>query len=285
MIGIPTITQYGSSYGKFGGSRLKDYKPPEPISQDMNNQEETSVVEFKAFQQTIKDFILARLGHPTIRVELTDFQLQSCIEEAISKLDYHAPEWMTQYATFDTSAGVNVYELPPSVANNLSEVWYHKQLFNLAVTPGSLEYDFAIMFFTNTGLFNNMNMGQYMLMQQYLKQVRKILGQGGTWTLVGGKYLHLFPVPSYDEAVILEYRGINADTILPAYKNWIQRYALCVAKEILGRVRSKYETLPGPSGGSRLDGQALLLEAKEEKEKLQEELLYEIETPPLFDLA
>ena len=56
---------------------------------------------------------------------------------------------MTQYAVFDTSAGVNVYELPPEVADNLNDVWYRRDFFKFGASPGSLEYDFAIMFFLN----------------------------------------------------------------------------------------------------------------------------------------
>lgn len=285
MIGMPTVTPYGSSFGKFNGSRLKDYKSIGPDTDKLNSTNEQDVVESSEFEQSVKDFILARLGAPTVRVELTNYQIKTCIDEAISKLEYHAPFWMTQYAVFDASSNINVYELPEQVARNLTHVWYRNNLFTLGATPGSLEYDFAIMFFTNTGLFNNYNVGQYMLMQMYLKQISKVLGLGTSWTVVGGKYLHLNPVPDSSQAVILEFRGLDTNTVIPAYRNWIQRYSLACAKEILGRVRSKYQTLPGPGGGSRLDGEALLVEAREDKQILLEELISEIENPPFFILA
>jgi hypothetical protein len=53
----------------------------------------------------------------------------------------------------------------------------------------------------------------------------------------------------------------------------MQEGALSYAKEILGRVRSKYRNPPGPGGGMQLDGEALIQEAKEEREKWKEELL------------
>jgi hypothetical protein len=284
-IGIPNVTQYGSSYGSFNGVRLKDYKAPEPKTANLNNADAKDLVEFKSFDQTIKDYVFARLGHPTVRVELTDFQIQICIEEATSKLEYHAPHWMKQYAVLDSSANINVYELPQEIANNLTDVYFRKGIFNLGATPGSLEYDFAIMFFTNTGLFNNYNVSQYMLMQMYLKQINKVLGKSTSWDLINNKYLQIFPVPDSSDEIILEFRGIDGATIHPAYKNWIQRYTLAVAKEILGRARSKYQTLPGPGGGTRLDGETLLAESKEEKQLLLEELKTEIENPPLFDIG
>jgi hypothetical protein len=141
------------------------------------------------------------------------------------------------------------------------------------------------MFFTNTGLFNNYNVSQYLLMQQYLKQVKNVLGQMSTWQLVNNKYLHIWPVPeNNDEAVLLEFRAFDPNTIHHAYKSWVQRYTLALSKEILGGIRGKYATLPGPGGGTRLNGAELSAEAQREKEMLIEELTTEIEGPALFDI-
>jgi len=284
-LGVPTLTSYGSSYGKYGGNKLSDQIDPEPKTKSLNNRDATETGEWKPFERTVKDFVFARLGYPVVDVELEDFQVEICIEEAISKLEYHSPDWLTQYASFQTSANINVYELPAEVANNLNDVWYQRDFFKFGASPGSLEYDFSIMFFTNSGMFNNYNVSQYLLMQQYLKQVKNVLGKASSWQLINNRYLHIFPVPeSNEEGVLLEFRALDAETVHPAYKNWIQRYSLAVSKEILGRIRGKYQTLPGPSGGSRLDGDTLLSESREEKQMLIEELKTEIEQPPLFDI-
>ena len=283
-VGLPKVKSYGSSYGIYQGNRLGDYKTPRP--DDLNDKDAKDVVEFKDFDRTIKDYVLSKLGYPVVDVELEDFQLNVCIDEAISKLEFHAPDWMTQYATFEVTGGVNVYELPSVIADNLNDVWYKRDFFKFGASPGSLEYDFAIMFFTNTGLFNNYNVSQYLLMQQYLKQVKNVLGQMSTWQLINNKHLHLFPIPeSSGDTVILEFRAFDPKTIHHAYKSWLQRYTLCIAKEILGGIRGKYQTLPGPGGGTKLNGEALMREAAEEKEKLMEELMTEIEGPPLFDIV
>lgn len=55
-------------------------------------------------------------------------------------------------------------------------------------------------------------------------------------------------------------------------KQWIRRYALAVAKEMLGIVRSKFSVVPIPGESVTLDGPALISSAKEEREKLKEEL-------------
>ena len=49
--------------------------------------------------------------------------------------------------------------------------------------------------------------------------------------------------------------------------------ALAEAKEVLGQIRSKYTQMPGAASG-QLNGSALLEQAKAEKEKWKEELIY-----------
>lgn len=281
-IGIPVVRSYGASYGTPKGNRLQDYESP--LDPDINNRDEKSLVEWDPFDKTVKDFVKARLGYPVVDVELSDFQIETCLDEAITKLEYYAPDWLTQYAVFSTQNNVNVYELPKEIINNLTDVWYRNDFFGLNAEPGSLEYDFQIMFFTNSGMFNNFNVGQYLLMQQYLKQVKNVLGQGSSWQVVNNKYLHLWPIPTGVDSVILEYRALDPANIHPQYKNWLQRYALCASKEILGHIRGKYESLPGPGGGAKLNGAALLAEAREDKELLITELTESMEQPPLFDI-
>lgn len=50
------------------------------------------------------------------------------------------------------------------------------------------------------------------------------------------------------------------------------RYVKAKCKDIVGRARSKYDSLPGAGGPVTLDGQRLIEEAKEEMEKLEIEI-------------
>jgi len=53
---------------------------------------------------------------------------------------------------------------------------------------------------------------------------------------------------------------------------WLQEYAYSFAKLIVGEAREKYASLPGPQGGTQLNGATLKAEAKAEMEKLEQEL-------------
>jgi hypothetical protein len=55
-------------------------------------------------------------------------------------------------------------------------------------------------------------------------------------------------------------------------KQWIRRFALALAKEMLGQVRSKFGAIPLPGDSVTLNGTALITEGKEEQDKLREEL-------------
>lgn len=285
---IPSIASYGSTYGKYGGFRLTDYSASssEIDSSRLNNNLEVDGVQFNAFEQSIYDYIFAQLGHPVVSVELTPFQVKTCIDEAVSKLDYHAPQWTTQFAVFDASAGENVYELPQFMINNLVYVGYKKDIFGLNYTPQSFSYDIALAFFNTNKFFQGGGLGDFYLTQQYLKIMRNVLSNNGSWNVINNKYIQLHPSPQQTPTpVIIEYRAIDSNTIHHAYRNWCQRYSLAVAKGVLGRIRGKYRVLPGPGGGAQLDGGTLVQESIDEKQNLMEELRSDIAEGPLFSIG
>ena len=65
----------------------------------------------------------------------------------------------------------------------------------------------------------------------------------------------------------LTYTNINS-----AGKQWIARYALALAKEMLGAIRAKFSSIPIPGADVTLDGSDLRNEASAEKETLLTEL-------------
>tara|TARA_R110000824_G_scaffold161134_11_gene336331 strand:+ start:1199 stop:2089 length:891 start_codon:yes stop_codon:yes gene_type:complete len=280
----PLLNGYGSSDGIYGGDKLTDYTQEGEIdSPKLNRLTLVNSGEFTEFETIIKDYILGMLGFPVVRVELTPFQLKHAVQEAINKLNYHAPLWNLQYASFDASAGQNIYEIPLYMIQNLEYVVYRKNLLTIAAQAGTLEMDFFIKYFQDNFLFSNMQVGEFFLLQQTLEMYRKILSSDGGFNIVGGKYLQIYPAPALTpERVIIEYRAINSGTIHPAYLNWIQRYSLAVAKGVLAQIRGKFASVPSPAGGATLNGPALAQESQQEKEALMQELLAEIEEPPCF---
>jgi hypothetical protein len=118
------------------------------------------------------------------------------------------------------------------------------------------------------------------------------------FSIEDNRYLKLFPIPNRNYTLHFDYvlKSVannpvkNTSTNLitdisnvpytnPIYKHinqpgrqWIRRYTLAVAKEMLGGIRGKYQSLPIPGESTTLDYARLLSEASAEKTALIEEL-------------
>ena len=159
--------------------------------------------------------------------------------------------------------------------------------------------------------FGNYSPGvNFMLMPIYFDTLKlqaielndTIRKSGYHFTIEDNRYLRLFPVPTSDYTLHFDFvykiaandpllkdgeevpRGLitdisNVPYTNPTYiqindpgKQWIRRYALALAKEMLGGVRGKYQSVPIPGDNTTLDYNRLLSEAKDEKDKLITEL-------------
>ena len=284
-VAVKPRTRYGNTFGVLSGSNanLEDWDYAGEVDYtNLSRRRFKNQTYFTDFYESIKDFVLARLGYPVVRVELTDFQIQTAIDEALSKLDYHAPDWCTQFCTFSTSANISLYELPSVVTNNFRNAVYRKHLLSVAQSNGTLEFDFFIKYFQDNFLFRDFSVGDYDVTISHLEMMRKILGNDGTFNIVNNKYLNIAPAPSFAEEVLVEFKAIDSNSLHPYFVNWIQRFSLAICKVILGQIRGKYQTLPSPGGGAQLNGESLIQQGTQEQEQLVEQLMSEIEEPPAF---
>ncbi len=129
---------------------------------------------------------------------------------------------------------------------------------------------------------------------EFNDQIRK---SAHTFNIVNNK-LQIFPKPTSEYKLYFEYQVVkdrreNATIITPNVvsdysnvgynfadynkindvgKQWIRKYTLALAKEMLGAVREKYSTVPIPGSEVSLDGAALRAEAQTEKDALIEQL-------------
>jgi hypothetical protein len=121
----------------------------------------------------------------------------------------------------------------------------------------------------------------------------------------GDRFLKLFPIPTSDYTLWFDYTYVpsslggatdlvtggsrtdfdrvtgieNAPYDNPTYrfinapgKQWIKKYTLALAKEMLGSIRGKYQSMPIPGSETTLDYTRLLSEASAEKEALVTQL-------------
>lgn len=87
---------------------------------------------------------------------------------------------------------------------------------------------------------------------------------------------------SKDTSKISNYANIRYDSMTYASinsvgKQWIWKYTLALAKELLGGIREKYASIPIPEGEISLDGASLRAEAQNDKDRLYEQLRQDLE--------
>ena len=81
-------------------------------------------------------------------------------------------------------------------------------------------------------------------------------------------------ISDYSDA---KYDFIVYSDINDVGKQWIRKYTLALAKELLGAIREKYNSIPIPDGEISLDGAALRSEAQVEKDALITQLRENLE--------
>ena len=81
-------------------------------------------------------------------------------------------------------------------------------------------------------------------------------------------------VSDYSDA---RYDFIQYSNINDVGKQWIRKYTLALAKELLGAIREKYSSIAIPDGEVSLDGAALRSEAQTEKDTLMQQLRENLE--------
>jgi hypothetical protein len=81
-------------------------------------------------------------------------------------------------------------------------------------------------------------------------------------------------ISDYSDA---KYDFIGYSDINDVGKQWIRKYTLALAKELLGAIREKYNSIPIPDGEISLDGAALRSEAQVEKDTLITQLRENLE--------
>ncbi len=243
-------------------------------------------------REQIKDYVLLMLGAPVIPIELNSQQLDLAVDQALKIFEDYAPRDYYDYFTFNTIPGKSVYELPPDVGF-VRNVFY-KETPTFAFTANDLGGAIPVEYFYPGGAYGSIQgglidpvqpiwgrMGEWVLYKQYEQMYSNISSNIGGWEWVGGhRHIKLYPIPCKVQGVIVHY--------LQRCKDWecvteaMQIGALCYAKIMLGRIRSKIKNPAGPNGGVQLDGAELLQEGHEDLKEWREMLITRFgDLPPI----
>jgi hypothetical protein len=102
---------------------------------------------------------------------------------------------------------------------------------------------------------------------------KRILSAEPDWRQERDK-LFVFPVPKNFGQMLLDYKShlFTLEQLSDRDHDLVKRYALALAKQDVGTVRSKYGEHAGAQGNSTLDGERMKDEAAKEIEQLEKEV-------------
>jgi hypothetical protein len=247
--------------------------------------------------------IKRRLGYPMIKLEINDDQIEDNIEYARTKFIKYAFGNATQEVFFTQmlSAGQHLYDMPGGVVEVIS---YTAD----AVNTGGINTLFTLEnYFYSQGMFSLLNPASnngytligYHIARDFLETLDRYTPDAYNFkyhkkankleiqppppsgnALVIGDYTYDSPGFVLIKAVMISGSTLEDDwEDLDSVDNelyesqWVEDYALAMTKHTLGLIRRKFANFSALGNqGTSLDGDSLVSEAREEMEKLSDDL-------------
>lgn len=178
-----------------------------------------------------------------------------------------------------------------------------QSLLNASNLTNFLATNFNYESYINATVFYVVPVFEDVLRRGSLEHAMRVRRSHYSWELIGTK-LRIFPIPGglYNSIRKLYIKIMQrVDPLNPAFvddsingvsgphnfptsiipytsitepgRQWIRQYTLALCTELLGRIRSKFKTIPIPNSDLTLDGDSLLNNGREDKEKLITQLL------------
>jgi hypothetical protein len=246
---------------------------------------------FRVSSDPIKRYVLGKLGHPHVRVEINDDQLNDIIRVGASFIAQYF-EGEQRLAVFNTVPLQSTYPMP-------SDAWIVQ---NVDWDPfvGTIADVFDIRFH----MFNNVNLSNfntlvldYHLLQHFRRHTAKILGSEGRWEVINEtsyvsqgdelsankQLIRLFPTPKSVYPVVVTYVPCVTSFKTPTSRQLTYDFLVAEAMIMVGMVRRKITGTPTPDGGSlSYDGEALIKEGMDMRNKIMEDILKYDEPLPII---
>jgi hypothetical protein len=236
-------------------------------------------------KQEFKDYCLRKLGYPVLDINISDDQVDDRVDEALDYYhDYHhdgtqrvlirhqvtAADKTNKYITTDESIiGIQhilpIFDSGTTASSSLFSVRYQIQLNDF--------FDFS-----------NTSMVPYYLAMRHIDMLQELLTgeQIVRWNRKVDR-LHIDmdwdKITTGDYIIIDAYQIVDPNVYTDVWDDWwLKRYATALMKKQWGENLSKFEGLQLP-GGVTFNGRQILEDAKEEINKLEEEMINSYSLP------
>jgi hypothetical protein len=240
--------------------------------------------ELQTAQQEVFEYVKTNLGDGMIEVELDPKHYQVALERAINRFRQRSNNSVEEsYAFLDLKENQNKYILPDEIIN-VREI-ARATVGTRGDGQGGTLFEPFNLAYTNTYLMRAGAAGglaTYYAFASYQELVGKMFGSFIQFHYDNAtKTLTITQRPRIDtERVLLHTDNYRPDITLMKdiyVKPWLRDYTLAVCKVMLGEARSKFGTIAGPQGGTSLNGETLKQEGMAMIEKLDQEILLNME--------
>jgi len=206
----------------------------------------------------------------------------------------------------DVVSGSNVYNSLPSGSKGklkIVEIFHFEPLaaqtflLNASNVTNFLATNFNYESYVNSTVFYVLPIFEDVLRRGMLESAFRVRRSNYSYEVLGTK-LRIYPIPTTDLQTGKLYiklmpphdpykpafqddsiNGISGpnnfplgnlpfSTINQPGRQWIRQYTLALCKELLGLIRSKFQSIPIPNADLQLNGEALVSQGREDKEKL-----------------
>lgn len=209
----------------------------------------------------LTDYVKAQLGVSWIDVEVEDEDMNNLINQALDKVaPYYEGKRYVQ-------ASGNTIDLSVHNPTAITNVWNCKEKNIMTAEEYAFGGSYVILFDSST-MDRLVSYMSYKMLYNELQYDK------------GMNYKFIYPtlyLDGYYEDVVIEMtvrpRLLSDIEDTSMYYTWVKEYVLALAKELLGRVRGKFNVEGSPY---TMDSAQLLSEAQQEKANLESKLIGEI---------
>lgn len=238
-------------------------------------------------KQEIFDYINLSMGGGMVDIELDPAHYEVAFKQALTRYRQRSSNALEEsYSYLELVPDQNEYTLPV-------EVIAVRQIFRRGTgQTGAIANQFDPFVVASMNFYNitaSGGLATFFMARTYMEEVSKMFGGYINYAYnTSSKKLTLMMRPRVEEEKVLLWTyNQKPDFMLLTdqyAQPWIKEYTYALCKKMVGEAREKFQSIPGPQGGSSLNGTQLKAEAQALIEKLELEIDNYIDgsMPPWF---
>ena len=217
----------------------------------------------------IMDWVLRKLGDPTVNVELDETQIEDAIHDVLELYQMYKPK--EQYASSSYAKGYHLITGPEDNIGVLHVEFVRSDYQSYENVEGALLYD--PFYFLSAGGISGIDVQTYDLVRHWIEVISREFGSEEGYVLLDDGSL-LLQVPGDFRVSIMWSMPLDslADVHRP-YQQLFLNLTLAKCRQVLGAIRAKFQQgVPGAGTMVSLDGDYLRSKGETDEEKYTDEL-------------